>query len=279
MKRLLTLAVLAAAGCATAGKSAPVPVTSSSMCLPCTMPCTPDSCNPPKVVAKAEKATPAPTPPPPAPKPEPAAAATFSPQPGTFDASQQIALSSTTPGAVIHYTTDGSTPTESSPVYAGPIAVDKTTTVNAIAMAPGLPASEVASGTFTVTPPPKVVVTKQKLELKEKVLFATGKGTIDPQSYALLDEAAQAMKDHPEVKRVRVEGHTDSKGSAAVNKRLSKARANAVMKYLVEKGVEPERLVAQGYGPSRPIASNRTAQGRDANRRVELTILEPKPQS
>lgn len=73
-----------------------------------------------------------------------------------------------------------------------------------------------------------------------------------------------------------IEGHTDNKGSAALNRKLSKARADAVRSYLTSKGVEPARLEAKGYGPDRPTASNANATGREANRRVEFTVGEVK---
>ena len=111
-----------------------------------------------------------------------------------------------------------------------------------------------------------------KLELTEKVYFDTGKSTIKPVSYSLLDDVAQVLKDHPEVKKVRIEGHTDSKGSAKLNTSLSKARAQAVRKYLVDKGVEAPRLEAAGFGPKKPVADNATAEGREKNRRVEFMI-------
>ena len=122
-------------------------------------------------------------------------------------------------------------------------------------------------------PPPRVVVDKERLELKEQVFFETGKATVRPDSYSLLDEAAAVMTRHPELKRVVVEGHTDASGSAAVNRKLSRGRAQAVRAYLIHKGVAPDRLVAAGFGPSRPIASNGTARGREKNRRVAFATV------
>jgi outer membrane protein OmpA-like peptidoglycan-associated protein len=221
----------------------------------------------PAPVAKAE--------PPPA---APAAAPKFSPEPGSFTGTQHVTLSSSTPEALIHYTTDGSTPTASSPVYTGPIAVDAATTINAVAIAPGAPASKVTSGTYAVAPPPppaappRVVVTKEKLELKEKVFFDTGKATIKPVSFTLLDEVATALEGHDEVRRVRIEGHTDDVGDAVLNKKLSQQRAEAVRGYLLNKGIDAARLEAAGYGEEKPVAPNATAEGREANRRVEFAI-------
>jgi outer membrane protein OmpA-like peptidoglycan-associated protein len=218
---------------------------------------------------------------------EPARAATFDPAPGTFDGPQRVRISSATPGAVVRYTTDGSTPTAKSPVYKGPIEVEKTTTIKTIAQVPGLPASAVAAGAFAIAPPPvaepaqpsqpepQVRVTPQRLEIGEKVQFETGKAAIVAGTTAILDDVAETMKQHPEVEHVVVEGHTDAQGSEAYNEKLSQGRADAVRGYLVGKGVEPERLEAKGYGSSRPVADNDTAEGRETNRRVDFVVVSP----
>ena len=104
----------------------------------------------------------------------------------------------------------------------------------------------------------------------EGVNFATGKAELTPESQAILDGVAESLVAHEDIK-VQVGGHTDNTGSAAVNKRLSAARAEAVRQYLISKGVAETRLSAKGFGPSKPIASNKTAAGRSQNRRVELT--------
>ncbi len=119
---------------------------------------------------------------------------------------------------------------------------------------------------------PRVAVTKERLELKEKVYFDTGEATIKPVSYSLLDEVAATLKAHDELKRTEIEGHTDSQGEAAFNKQLSQRRAEAVREYLMKKGVDGGRLGATGYGAEKPVAPNDTEQGREANRRVEFKI-------
>jgi OOP family OmpA-OmpF porin len=119
---------------------------------------------------------------------------------------------------------------------------------------------------------PRAVVSEKKIELREKVQFATGKATILEASTPLLDEIARILQENPQITRVLVEGHTDSTGTAALNQRLSQARADAVVNELVKRGVAKERLAAKGFGPSRPIASNDTPEGREANRRVEISI-------
>jgi outer membrane protein OmpA-like peptidoglycan-associated protein len=224
----------------------------------------------------------------------PAAAATFSPAPGTFTSKQMVTLSTTTPDAVIRYTTDGTDPTEKSPVYKGAIPVTETTMIKAMARVPGAghPRSEIASGMFAMAPPPAppaaapaepasppvpppVAVTPERLELNEKILFETGRAEIDASSTSLLDAVAGALQDHPEVGRVVIEGHTDAQGGDAVNERLSKDRADAVRGYLIEKGVEPGRLEAQGFGSRQPVADNATPEGREANRRVAFVVAAP----
>lgn len=115
-----------------------------------------------------------------------------------------------------------------------------------------------------------VIIRKEKLELKQKVFFATNQAKIQRKSFELLNQVASVLLEHPEIGKVAIEGHTDNVGTAARNRQLSLARANAVLTYLIDQGVSPSRLDAQGYGPDRPIESNATAQGREVNRRVEF---------
>jgi len=116
-----------------------------------------------------------------------------------------------------------------------------------------------------------VVVTQQKIELKQKVYFATAKTVILPRSFPLLNEVAKVLMDRPTI-NVRIEGHTDSRGGDAYNMRLSQGRANSVRSYLIRRGIDPGRMQAIGYGETRPIASNLTRVGRAQNRRVEFFI-------
>ena len=118
-----------------------------------------------------------------------------------------------------------------------------------------------------------VVVTEKKIELKQTVYFDFNKATIKPVSFALLDDVAQAMKDNPKIK-VEIQGHTDSVGDDNYNLKLSQKRAESVKAYLVKKGIDSGRMVPKGYGENVPIADNRTAAGRDQNRRVEFVITE-----
>lgn len=119
----------------------------------------------------------------------------------------------------------------------------------------------------------KVVLKRDKIEILEKVYFAYDSARILPKSYDLLDSVAQVIADHPELERVRVEGHTDADGSERYNLQLSKKRAKAVAEYLVDAGVEAERLESEGYGESQPIADNRSESGKAKNRRVEFKIV------
>jgi outer membrane protein OmpA-like peptidoglycan-associated protein len=102
------------------------------------------------------------------------------------------------------------------------------------------------------------------------VNFETGKAILLPESQSVLDQVAQSLLDNPGV-NVEVGGHTDNRGRAAANVRLSEARAQAVRDYLISKGVDGARISARGYGQENPIADNATATGRAANRRVELS--------
>lgn len=103
------------------------------------------------------------------------------------------------------------------------------------------------------------------------VNFQSGSAKLTPDSYAALDDVAAALQDNPDLK-VEIAGHTDASGSAQLNRRLSRQRAEAVRSYLIGKGVKPDRLTAVGYGSSAPVASNDTEEGKRANRRVELRI-------
>ena len=120
-----------------------------------------------------------------------------------------------------------------------------------------------------------VVVTKERIEIKKQIKFATGSAKIvGGESEKILDEVAMALKDNPQIKKVRVEGHTDSVGNDASNLKLSQNRANSVMSALIKRGVDPVRMEAVGFGETKPIASNATAAGKAENRRTEFNIVE-----
>ncbi|MFT4625947.1 MAG: outer membrane protein OmpA-like peptidoglycan-associated protein [Myxococcota bacterium] len=125
---------------------------------------------------------------------------------------------------------------------------------------------------IVVLAPTRVVVTEQQIELKESIFFETAKAVIKEVSFPLLDEVATILLDHPEIEVLRVEGHTDSRGSASYNKTLSEARAASVRQYLVGNGVEPGRVRSVGYGEEKPLDAGNNAAAWEKNRRVDMFI-------
>jgi len=108
--------------------------------------------------------------------------------------------------------------------------------------------------------------------LKATMLFDTNSSYVKDEAYPSLDKVATILRENPGMK-VEIQGHADSTGTAEYNLWLSERRAERVMDYLVSKGIDPERLVAKGYGSTQPVASNETTEGRAQNRRVELKRL------
>jgi outer membrane protein OmpA-like peptidoglycan-associated protein len=109
------------------------------------------------------------------------------------------------------------------------------------------------------------------ITLNGAVLFATGQSTLLPIAQDRLQQVARALNDDPSG-TILVEGHTDATGSATANEELSRRRAEAVREFLVAHGVDAARIRAAGLGPSRPVADNKTPEGRANNRRVEIVI-------
>ena len=122
----------------------------------------------------------------------------------------------------------------------------------------------------------RVEVVEGEVKILEQVFFDTGRATIRPESYAVLDEVANVLLLNPQITKVEVQGHTDNVGTDDTNLRLSQRRAQAVRNYLISKGVKRSRLEAKGYGNSAPIATNDTEDGRGQNRRVQFEIVETK---
>ncbi len=112
-------------------------------------------------------------------------------------------------------------------------------------------------------------LTTQGKIITSGILFDSGKSTIKPESMGTLNEIAKMMKDHPELK-LSVEGHTDSDGEDGTNLQLSKDRAEAVKKALVDLGIEASRLTTNGFGESKPLNENKSAEDKANNRRVEF---------
>lgn len=104
------------------------------------------------------------------------------------------------------------------------------------------------------------------------LFFETAKYNIKPESEVELEKVVQLLQENPTIK-IQIEGHTDNVGNAADNQKLSDARAKSVVNYLIQKGIKPERLVAKGFGATKPIADNKTEEGRAQNRRTELKVL------
>jgi outer membrane protein OmpA-like peptidoglycan-associated protein len=115
---------------------------------------------------------------------------------------------------------------------------------------------------------PRVTYEDGELVMRDTIRFQTGSAELEPESKRTLDQVALVLKAHPEVERVRIEGHTDETGTREFNIELSEQRAETVRKYLVRRGVSPGRLETEGYGPDRPIAEGDDEASRARNRRV-----------
>lgn len=115
---------------------------------------------------------------------------------------------------------------------------------------------------------------ESRIYLEGKIVFDTNKATIRPESMAYLKKLLGFMQEHPEITRFRIEGHTDARSSEDHNQTLSGKRAMAVCDWLVDQGLDHARLIAVGFGESRPLAPNELAEGRDDNRRVEIHVAE-----
>ncbi|MEQ8274162.1 MAG: OmpA family protein [Deltaproteobacteria bacterium] len=144
---------------------------------------------------------------------------------------------------------------------------------------PGNPANKGCPGDTPPPPPPppatpaKIEVSGDRIEIDDTIEFKSGSARVDPKSFQLLAEVAAAIRGLPGAQRVSVEGHTDNRGSAKLNRRLSKQRARAVVAHLVRNGVDRRRLKFEGHGEDDPIATNDTPAGRKKNRRVDFLIL------
>jgi len=122
--------------------------------------------------------------------------------------------------------------------------------------------------------PPRVFIERSRIVITDKIFFQTAKSIIKVESYSLLNEIADLILAHEDIRQIRVEGHTDSDGSDTYNLDLSQARAEAVVDYLVGRGVERTRLDPAGFGERRPIDDNDNDAGKQKNRRVEFLIVD-----
>ena len=130
---------------------------------------------------------------------------------------------------------------------------------------------------FMLSKKPKkdlAVIKKKVIKIGKQIQFDFNAATIKPVSYVILDSVADLLANHPEITLVEIQGHTDDKGADAYNMQLSQDRADSVRDYLLSAGVESDRLVAKGYGETKPIAPNVTSAGQAKNRRVEFHILQ-----
>ena len=121
-------------------------------------------------------------------------------------------------------------------------------------------------------PEPDEKEQKQLNQYAKTILFDTGKASIKFQSAEVLNQIINVLKKYPN-SRFRIEGHTDSTGKKAKNMILSQNRADAVKVYLIQGGIDAGRLESQGFGPEKPIASNKNKKGRELNRRVEINLI------
>lgn len=117
----------------------------------------------------------------------------------------------------------------------------------------------------------KVVIKPDKLEVKDKIQFLMDQAVLDSSSHAVLDQVAKVLRDNQGFK-VQLEGHASSEGGEVRNQELSTQRAQAVLDYLADRGVARDRLLATGFSSSRPLESNVTEAGREANRRVDFVV-------
>jgi outer membrane protein OmpA-like peptidoglycan-associated protein len=125
--------------------------------------------------------------------------------------------------------------------------------------------------------PKRVEISADRIAITEKIQFDFNAATIKPESHALLDEIADVIKANPQLRKISIEGHTDSDGVAAYNLKLSRERAASVLRYLTGHGVAAERLTSTGFGAEKPIANNDDAEGKEQNRRVEFLIVQQDP--
>jgi OOP family OmpA-OmpF porin len=138
--------------------------------------------------------------------------------------------------------------------------------------APATPPPPPAAAPKPIKPPDGGGVAGDKVTLPGAIVFVTGKADIKPESEATLNVLKKFMDDNPQITLFRIEGHTDSDGDDAMNLKLSGNRALASVTWLANHGVARDRLIAVGFGKTKPIADNATAAGKEQNRRTEFHI-------
>ncbi|MCG6657041.1 OmpA family protein [Halomonas campisalis] len=167
-------------------------------------------------------------------------------------------------GGSIGYATSGSSDEERNAARAGTVGAG----IGAMLCADRTPepVAEPEPEPMPEPPPPPVF---EPVVLDSAVTFAFDSSQLRPEARPVLDGVVRTLRENPEI-RVRIEGHTDSIGSAQYNEGLSQRRADSVKAYLVSQGIAENRLMTRGYGEARPVATNETDEGRARNRRVEI---------
>jgi outer membrane protein OmpA-like peptidoglycan-associated protein len=110
------------------------------------------------------------------------------------------------------------------------------------------------------------------ITLSGSVLFVSAKADLLPDAQVKLNQVAKALGEQDPTAKITIEGHPDSQGGASYNQDLSQRRAESVRGYLISNGIAADRVTAQGFGPTRPVADNTSAEGRANNRRVEIVV-------
>lgn len=118
--------------------------------------------------------------------------------------------------------------------------------------------------------PAQIIVEAGRITILETIRFRPNSAEIERESHPILNQIALALRKHKEIEHVEIGGHTDNTGPHDFNMLLSRARARSVRQYIIGRGIRPERLAANGYGPDRPIGDNASEEGRAQNRRVEF---------
>ena len=121
---------------------------------------------------------------------------------------------------------------------------------------------------------PKVIYEDGEFKILEAIQFEHGSARLTKESESTVDQVALTLKANNQIKKVRVEGHTDDTGPRDVNIRLSQQRAEAVRQRMVQKGVSPRRLTSEGYGPDKPLEKGTSDSARAKNRRVQFIVTE-----
>lgn len=138
-------------------------------------------------------------------------------------------------------------------------------------------AEKISDLQFVLKPEPKeslVELKDDKIEIRQTIYFETGKATILPRSFPLLEQVTAVLAENPQIKLVTIGGHTDDVGSDEFNLELSQQRAEAVRRFLIDQGIGADRLVAKGFGETQPLLPNTSTRNRSVNRRVEFKITE-----